>query len=181
MSNRLAQEILWKAIVKNAKYKTKGTLISFLKEIYIFQSLSDWQIARLSNFLYKRVYEVGEYIFEAKHPGAALFLVQKGEVDIEISKNDQNYTIATIREKECLGDMSLVDKSERSAAARVKKRAIVYALHRKDLERMLYTDPDIAAKVYRSLAGLIAERLKSMNDLFEKNDLGNSNEFQSAG
>jgi len=180
MSYKLAQEIIWKAVVKNTKHKNKDSLISFLKEIYIFQALNDWQIARLSQFLYKRIYEQGEYIFEAKHPGAALFLVHEGEIDIEISKNDSTYTIATIKEKECLGDMSLVDKSDRSASAKAKERAVVYALHRKDLEHMMETDADIASKVYRALAGLIAERLKSMNSMYEKMEIAGTNDISSA-
>lgn len=168
MSYLLAKEILWKAIVKNLKYKSHSDTIQFLRSISLFNDLSNWQLARLSEILYHRTYEEGEFVFNSNHPGAALFLIHTGEVVIEIERSGRVYSLATLTETQCMGDLALVDYTERTASARANKKTTCYALYRKDLEKMMVTDADITCKIYKAIAVMLAERLKSMNEAFEK-------------
>ena len=181
MSYILAKEILWKAIVKNLKYKSRSDTVDFLKTINLFKELTSWQLARLSEVLYFRTYEESEYVFSSNHPGAALFLIQTGEVSIEIERGDRTYNLATLNEHQCMGDLALVDYTERTASARATKKTTGYAVYRKDLEKMMVTDSDIACKIYRAIAVMVAERLKAMNEAFEKIEQESLKNYEKVG
>jgi CRP/FNR family cyclic AMP-dependent transcriptional regulator len=119
--------------------------------------------------VYEREYQENEFIFETDQPGAALFIVQSGEVSIEILDSEVEITqIAILGKHSFLGELALLDESPRSASARALVPTKVYALFRKDLDRLCESNPDITTQIYKSLASLIGSRLKATNELIEK-------------
>lgn len=168
--NLKASKVLWENIFKFHKSEQK-TKIAFLKSIPFFSKLRRKQLEEVSHILHERVYEKDEFIFEMNQPGAALFLIQEGEVSIE-AKTEKNFTqIATLKDHSFFGELALLDESPRSASARSVTRTHAWALFRSDLLKLSETRPDIACEIYKILANMIGERLKTTNKLLKNEDV----------
>lgn len=165
-----ASKVLWDNIFKFHKSEQK-TKIAFLKSIPFFSKLRRKQLEEVSHILHERIYEKDEFIFEMNQPGAALFLIQEGEVSIEAKVNDNDFTkIATLKDHSFFGELALLDESPRSASARATVRTHAWALFRSDLLKLSETRPDIACEIYKILANMIGERLKTTNKLLKNEE-----------
>jgi CRP-like cAMP-binding protein len=61
--------------------------------------------------------------------------------------------------------MALLDAAPRSANARSLERTYMLALYRNDLSQLSQRDPQTACQIYRALARMVADRLRSTNQL----------------
>lgn len=136
---------------------------SFLRKIPFFEALSDKQLKLIAQHLHERRYEENDFLFEVNHPGAALFIIMRGEVSVETLSSGQVTQLALIRPGEFLGELALLDDSPRSASARAVRPTQAYALFRGDLLKLTQEEPEIACEIYRALAWVIGERLKATN------------------
>jgi CRP-like cAMP-binding protein len=138
-----------------------------LKTVPFFNELSHWQLRRVSEIVFERSYEAGELIFEQDQPGAALFLMIDGRVAVEIFHDHAATTLAVLEKGAFFGEMALLDESPRSASARCLERTQTLALYRNDLSRLIQTDPQTACHIYRALARIVGDRLRTTNDLVQ--------------
>ena len=132
-----------------------------------FNELSDRQLKTVSGILFERRYETDEFIFEEGQPGAALFLILDGKVAIEMHRENHVTTLAILERGAFFGEMALLDEAPRSANARSLERTQTLALYRNDLSQLIQREPQTACQIYRALAHVIGDRLRSTNQLME--------------
>ena len=141
--------------------------IQFLKTVPFFNELSHRQLKAVSGIMFERNFETDELIFAEGQPGAALFLILDGKVAIEMFRQ-RNTTILAILEKGAFfGEMALLNEAPRSANARSLERTYTLALYRNDLSRLIQRDPQAACQIYRALASIVGDRLRSTNELMQ--------------
>lgn len=164
-----ARKILWShlSLKRNSSHGDRSVL-GFLRKIPLFEGLSRWQLKQVSELLYSRSYEPGEYLFEAGQPGAALFLIQTGRVSVEVDEGTQQVVFAELEPGSFIGELALLDKSPRSASARAVESTQALALLRSDLEDLIQKEPEITTHIYKALAMVVGERLKATNELVKK-------------
>lgn len=172
MEKRLrAQKILWQILSKWTGRSTEFETIEFLRTLPFFKELSFWQLRRLSDTLFERHYEAGEYVFEQDQPGAALFIVTEGSIEIEIHEGGRKNILAKLEAGHFFGELALLDDSPRSASARALKKTKTLALYRTDLNQMIQSDPHASSLIFKALATLVGDRLKKTNDLLQTSHL----------
>jgi CRP/FNR family transcriptional regulator, cyclic AMP receptor protein len=169
MRNQAAERLLWVILGKWNKSSIEASKLQFLKNLPFFQDLADWQLKRVSEVVFERHYDENETLFEQGQPGAALFLIWEGNVAIELDHVERKTTIAHLDKGHFLGEMALIDESARSATARATVPTKTLALYRNDLKRLALSDPGTACSIYRALAGIVGDRLRSTNDLLRVN------------
>ena len=64
-------------------------LVDFLKQVSLFKDLAHGDLRRLARIVHERIYRDGEIIFEQGKPGAALYLVRGGVVEIVRQKTER--------------------------------------------------------------------------------------------
>jgi CRP-like cAMP-binding protein len=166
---KTALRIFWGPLRKNDRNDSDNDKIKFLKRIPFFEQLKKRQLELVAQVIYARDYREGEFIFETGQPGAALFIIQSGEVSVEIAgEHDQSTQLAVLHKQAFLGELALLDESPRSASARAIVPTKVLALFRKDLDQLAETSPDITTHIYKALAQIVGNRLKATNELIEK-------------
>ena len=148
----------------DTRRKKRDPIERILIGVPIFQGLSNRELRKLRQILHSRSYEAGEYTFEYGQPGAAMFVVVKGEIAITYPKGDEELTLATLTDGAFYGELALLDDSPRSASAKASKDTQAIAFFRGDLDRLLETEPEIGSKIYKALALNIGKRLKAMNE-----------------
>ena len=169
MSDRklVADKLLWETLERWKRSSPELDRIKFLKTVAFFNELSDRQLKTVSGILFDRKYETDELIFEEGQPGAALFLILDGKVAVEMRRENHTTILAILERGEFLGEMALLDEAPRSANARSLERTHTLALYRNDLSQLIQRDPQTACQIYRALAHIVGDRLRSTNQLMQ--------------
>jgi CRP-like cAMP-binding protein len=150
---------------QSAGNRQKRDTLTFLRTVPIFTSLSQRELKTISGIAHQRTYQNDEFVFRKGQPGAALFIVKSGKINIiDHDENNQAYIITTLADHTFFGELALLDDAPRSASAVAAKSTETFAFFRTDLDRLLTAFPHIGLKVYRSLAMIIGGRLKHTNE-----------------
>src|SRR5213080_952195 len=165
--NLVADKLLWETLGRWKRSSPELDRIQFLKTVPFFDQLSNLQLKRVSDIVFERTYETDELIFEEGQPGAALFLILDGKIAIEIYRETSTMRLAVLERGAFFGEMALLDETPRSATARALERTRTLALYRNDLNGLVHRDAKTACQIYRSLAGMIGDRLRLTNELVQ--------------
>ncbi len=166
LKRSLADRLFWDYLTRWRDVSPETDRIKFLKSVPLFKDLSIWQIRLFKDVFFERSYSAGELLFEKGQPGAALFVIEEGSVVIEHDNGSSITELATLSRGQFLGELALLDGSPRSASARAKIPVRTLALYRSDLVKLIDSQPELACRVYQSLARIIGDRLKATNELF---------------
>jgi CRP/FNR family transcriptional regulator, cyclic AMP receptor protein len=163
----LADKLLWQMLERWKRSSPELDRIQFLKTVPFFDELSHRQLKTVSDIMFERNFDTDELIFAEGQPGAVLFLILDGKVAVEMCR-ESNTTILAILEKGAFfGEMALLNEAPRSANARSLERTYTLALYRNDLSRLIQRDPQTACQIYRALASIVGDRLRSTNELMQ--------------
>ena len=66
----------------NTSLPQHESLVHFLGQVSLFEDLARRELARVARVVHERQYSDGEYICEEGRPGAALFIVRRGVVEV---------------------------------------------------------------------------------------------------
>jgi CRP/FNR family transcriptional regulator, cyclic AMP receptor protein len=163
----VANKLLWERLERLKRSSPELDRIKFLKTVTFFSELSDRQLKTVSGILFERKYETNELIFEEGQPGAALFSILDGKVAVEMRRENHTMTLATLERGAFFGEMALLDGAPRSANVRSLEQTYTLALYRNDLSQLIHRDPQAACQIYRAVAHIVGDRLRSTNRLMQ--------------
>lgn len=117
------------------------------------------EVARTTTF------EAGAEIFEEGAQGQSCFIIDEGQVRIELAYEeiDSQHVLEYLDEGTILGELSLLDDRPRSAGAYADTRVGARELRREDLEALAADDPELAMHVYHALGQHAAQKLRATN------------------
>ena len=137
-------------------------LVDFLGQANLFEEFSRADLARLARSAHERNYRDGEYIYEQGTPGAALFLVRRGVVEIALRKrNGEEVPIATLEPPASFSEQAVMGAHVvRWNSARARGPVCLVAFGSSDLDALGRSLPQLANKILRKLAQITATRLQ---------------------
>lgn len=155
----------------------RSSLVDFLKQVTLFEDLSRWDLRRLARIVHERDYRDGEYICQEGKPGAALFVLRRGMVEVVRRGSSDTEVPLAILEPPAVFDESAAmgTESVRWFSARARGPVSLLALGKSDLDALSVNFPPLANKVLMRLAGMMAIRLQM---LLEAQYLKESEEHQ---
>ena len=164
---------LWGNIFSRDRDLKNSTTIDVLLRSMLFHNLSRRELKKVAHIIHERSYIAGEYLFEKDQPGTAMFIIKSGLIKIVVSTQaGHEVELATLHSDDFVGELALLDDSPRSASAKAVDPTEALAFYREDLNKLLDTSPEIASKIFKELAVIIGQRLKSTNEqLYKKNEL----------
>lgn len=144
--------------------KKDGGLIEFLAQVTLFEDLGRRDLARLARIVHEREYGDGEYICEEGKPGAALFIVRRGVVEVvKGGAGDEEVALALLEPPASFEEpAALGTEVVRWFSVRARGPVSLLALGRSDLEELAANFPMAANKVLFKLASLLAGRLRML-------------------
>ena len=137
--------------------------IPFLYRLQIFAELPEQALQLIASLLEEVSVSAGEAIFEAGSDGDAMFIIERGQVEI-IRGGDH---VAFLNDGEVLGELSVMDNRPRSADAIAVKDCSLLRLDNQDLYRLL----DQHGAIARGLFHTVTQRLRETNARQERVDL----------
>ena len=139
--------------------------ISLLKQAAIFKDLSDEELEKVAEICREQKFKFGQYVFKEGESGNRLYIIAEG--DVRISRNipgSGEEALTVLKKGACFGEMSVLDRSERSTDAIANVDCTLITISRPDFEMLLDFDRDLGYKVLWSVVRLLCERLRITND-----------------
>ncbi len=131
-------------------------MVFLLKAVPLFSDLSGEQLLPLTDIVQQVHVEQGDLVFAEGDPGDHLYVIVEGEVDV-LNGGERR---ASLRVKECFGEMALLDASPRSASCRAHTNLELLAIARDDFQDLLDLHPALARGVIR----VLTQRLRAANE-----------------
>jgi len=142
----------------------KGSLGEVLQNIPLFRELTAKELRILESVVHIRTYEAGEPVFMETEPGAGMYVIRAGRVDIVLNhKKENRITLAELAAGDFFGEMALLGDTSRSATAVARERSELIGFFHPDLIEIINIHPSMGAKITVGLARILADRLRYTN------------------
>ena len=119
------------------------------------QKLPGEDLAKIALISEEIFFEAGQPIFEEGDIGDSLYLIVHGEVRI----HSKGRTLAILKDKDCFGEMAILDHEPRSASVSALSDVSALRLSHDDFYDILADKIEIARGIFKVLSG----RLREMN------------------
>jgi CRP/FNR family transcriptional regulator, cyclic AMP receptor protein len=151
---------------ESATTKQRENLVEFLGKVSLFEDLAHRDLARVARIVHERQYSDGEYICEEGRPGAALFVVRRGVVEVvKRGPGGQDVPLALLEPPASFEESAAIGAGViRWFCVRARGPVSLLALGKSDLDTLILNFPPLATKVLTKLAGIMAARLQMLID-----------------
>lgn len=133
---------------------------SLLKNIYLFEHFTDTELAQVEKIVKKQTVEAGQDVFGQGAAAESLFVIAYGSIRISQEGNGGEMVIRPLATGSHFGEMALIDRQKRSATATAVERSELLEVPYDALESLFVDAPELAAKLYKSLAHYLSGRLR---------------------
>lgn len=138
-----------------------GLKNELLKGVDLFSALDDTQLDVMAAMVIEKSFRKGEIILhEDDDSSQSLFIIAKGEVKVVLTAEDGREAIlASLKEGEFFGEMSLLDGEPRSATVRAVEDSRLLTIRREEFLNVMRKQPDLSL----TLLGEMSRRLRKSN------------------
>lgn len=127
-------------------------VIELLKNLPIFQDLSNDEFENLAKVTAEEKYKPGDLLFKEGDRPDAFYVVKSGEVRILKKKEGADHLLATLIGGDFFGEMGVIEDSPRYASAIVEKNSVLLKVKRTDFDAMMARNPSTALKIMATVA-----------------------------
>ena len=143
----------------------KESLGEILRNIPLFRELTPKELKTLERVVHLRNYQTGEFVFVESEPGAGMYVIRSGHIDIVLKHKSGNpMLLAELEPGDFFGEMALLGDASRSATAVVREPAQLIGFFHPDLLEIINLHPGMGAKISFGLARTMADRLRYTNN-----------------
>lgn len=128
-----------------------------LAQMPLFSKVDPQALQAIAGNLVPQHFTAGEPIYRLDEPGDALFLVQRGEVELTVQNSSGVVEeLARVTDSGHFGEMSLLTGKKRTEAATVTRDTHVWVLYKSTLDQLVGQYPTIGASLSQGLANRLA-------------------------
>lgn len=141
-----------------------------LTDSRLFADFQSAEVKVILDACENRLLMAGEELFaEGESGGEAIWVIISGRVEVYKNiRGDLDRTLASFGAGDVIGEMSFIDQSSRSASARTSEASEFYLLSPLAFTKIQTEQPAIAARFFRNIALILAERVRNTNDLYRE-------------
>jgi len=139
--------------------------IELLQKTALFRGSSREELDLIVGLFQERQLQPNATIFAEKMPAEALYIVRSGSVRITIMAGEgEEMGLLLLGPGEFFGELALVHEDVRLVNARAETAVELLLLTRKDFQVLLELEPRTGARVLKTIAKLLAMRVKVYNE-----------------
>ena len=97
----------------------------------------------------------GIVLFHENEIGDCLYIVVSGQVEVIKTFEHKEKILAVLGEKECVGEMSILDDEPRSATVKTNTNVFLLKITNDDFKELINENPEIAFGVFKMFTGRI--------------------------
>ena len=130
----------------------------------LFHGMGPSELEALDRCKEVRIYQEGDLVLEPKSLGRALMLISRGEVKVSLKTSTGSAIhLATLSRGQFFGEMSFLDARAPSAYVHASGETEIFAIDRVAFAKLAAGTPLMSLGVMRSLALVLADRLRQTN------------------
>ncbi len=130
--------------------------VLFLKSIDLFSQIPGEDLAQVALISSEENRDQGEEIFAEGESGDALYLVIEGKVRV----HRQDRVIAELGERECFGEVAILDAAPRSATVTSVTDTSLLKISREDFQEIMAEKPEIAMGIIKVLSRRLRDAIR---------------------
>lgn len=132
----------------------------------LFAGLSPVQRGSVAALVTPRQLESGDALVREGEAAGELFVIQQGAVEVtkRVAASERDQRVAMLHKGATLGEMTLVDRTPRSATVRAVEPTVVGVLSMDALDQLAAEDRDIERQMLRNLVNELSRRLRVTNE-----------------
>jgi len=139
---------------------------AFLKTVRLFKQFADPELLAFASRLRERSLRRGQVLFREGDGGDEMFVVQRGSIVISKAVTGRvEQVLARDSAGSFFGEMSLFDRSPRSATIQAESDVDLLVLDRDNLNLLIEVNPRAAAAFFHALVYVFIERLRASSNL----------------
>jgi CRP-like cAMP-binding protein len=128
-------------------------IILFLKDVSLFESLSNPQLAEVARLAEKVDFPAGHVLFNQGDPPDYLYLVRKGKARVVAGGQE----LSRLGAGECIGEMAVLASMERTATIETLEPCQFLRFDGDDFLALLDTYPEIQRALIKALVNRLAQ------------------------
>jgi CRP/FNR family cyclic AMP-dependent transcriptional regulator len=130
--------------------------VLFLKSVPLFKEIPGEELAQIAQISDEIEFQGEENVFKEGDIGEAMYIVLEGRVRIHRGEK----TLTELGERECFGEMSILDSEPRSASVTALKDLVALKIQREDFAEILAQKSEIAYGIIKVLTHRLREANK---------------------
>ena len=136
--------------------------VTMIGEVPIFELMDEEERGTLASMMDCRDFKQGETIFEFGDPGAEIYIVRSGRVEIYVENPDGEKVVLGENEPgDVIGELSFLDGGSRTATAIAIENTQMLSLHRERLLQFIEEHPHAAL----DLLTVVGRRLRTTHEM----------------
>lgn len=141
-------------------------LTKLIERVPVFGGFDQVELLDLLNGAEKKVFAAGEIILREGNTGNFMYVMIDGEARVTKQGDKRTrHELGVFRSGDCFGEMALVDNAPRSATVEAISACILIRIRESDCWR----DTRIGSKIFRNIAGILAQRLRELHGVVLEN------------
>jgi CRP-like cAMP-binding protein len=109
-----------------------------------------------------KLYRDGEIIVRQGEVGNCMYVIQRGQAEVLLRKEDKEVCVAVLGERDVFGEMALFDQELRSATVRARGDVWALTLEKKTFLRRIHEDPSLVFNILEKMSNRIRELNESL-------------------
>ena len=111
-----------------------------------------------------KIYADGEIIVQQGETGDCMYVVQQGQVEVFVEKENKKIGIRVMGENSFFGEMAIFEHEVRSATVRTIGETRVLTIDKNNLLRAIREDPTLAFRIIQIMSERIRDLTKKFTD-----------------
>ena len=139
--------------------------IQVLRNVPLFENLSNSQLRKVAAIATERKAAVGEYIFKDAEPGDEMYVLRDGRIRISKSVDGVGEEALAILEVGAhFGEMAIIDGSPRSADAMAQQPCTLTVISKESLDKLMFLDRELGFQILWNFVRTLSSRLRETNE-----------------
>lgn len=130
--------------------------VLFLKSIDLFSQIPGEDLAAIALISTEERRDGSDEIFAEGEAGDALYMVIDGKVRVHRAER----VIAELGERECFGEMGVLDAAPRSASITAVEDTTLLKITREDFQEIMFEKPEIAQGIVKVLTRRLRDAIR---------------------
>ena len=139
--------------------------VLFLDSAPLFAGLAGEELAALAQITLEQEYQPGEILFEEGQPPHHLYVIVKGKVEVFHRVDEKERPVAYLGEKECVGEMAVLDDEPRSASVKAVETTLALKVDRESFKELILDRPQISFAIFKILSGRLRHKQLEADNL----------------
>jgi signal transduction histidine kinase len=125
-------------------------MYDFLKNVPLFAELPDADLRRLCAMVEEIHLTAGAELFHEGNQAERAFVVKEGQIEILKASSGRQVLLALRKPGEVIGEMALLEDTQRMATARAPTDSVLLAIHKEQFHHLLDTSPSAGHAMFHT-------------------------------